>query len=94
MSYLMMHTTQSWIYSRQNASSAHASLRIHSLVNMRLFGFAPSDFLSNMMVSNAFDMEFHLTSNFQPNSEYDQGHVANEAEMPVSGVVMALKKAQ
>lgn len=42
--------------------------------------------------AHAFDMEFHLTSNFQPNSEYDQGYVANDAEMLVSGVVMTLKK--
>jgi len=65
MSYLMMHTIQSWIYNRQKDSSAHA-----------------------------FDMEFHLTSNFQPNSEYNEGYVANDAEMLVSGVVMTLKKAQ
>lgn len=65
MSYLMMHTIQSLIYSRQKDFSAHA-----------------------------FDMEFHLTSNFLPNSEYEQGYVANDAEMPVSGVVMTLKKAQ
>lgn len=92
MSYLMMHTTHPLICNRQSDYLAHAFVRADSIWGWESFRCHPSDSMSSQACS--FDMGVISTPNKLQNSEYDTGHVSDEAEMLASGVVMTLKKAQ
>ncbi|AYB45568.1 Uncharacterised protein [Actinobacillus pleuropneumoniae] len=92
MSYLMMHTTHPLIHSRQTDCPAPALVRADFIRERGSFRCRPSDSMS--LMTGSFDMDVHFARNKQSYSKYVIGRVPSEAVMPVSGVIMTLKKAQ